>query len=65
MEQSRYPIVRRWTTEEHERLVTMAAAGSRPDAIASALGRTEKAVRGRAHLHNIPLRLLTLKRRSS
>nr|WP_247500370.1 hypothetical protein [Bradyrhizobium sp. 149] len=30
----------------------MAAAGSRPDEIAHALGRTEPAVRVRAHLHN-------------
>jgi hypothetical protein len=65
MDQSRYPLVKRWTPEEHERLVAMAAAGSRPGEIAGALGRTEKAIRGRAHLHNIPLRLVTLKRGSS
>ncbi|UFW44835.1 hypothetical protein [Bradyrhizobium sp. WSM471] len=41
----------------------MAAAGRRPDEIASALGRTEAAVRGRAHVHNIPLRLVTQKRK--
>ncbi|MCK1714021.1 Myb-like DNA-binding domain-containing protein [Bradyrhizobium sp. 143] len=58
MEQSRYPLVRRWTPEDHQRLVAMAAAGNRPDEIARALGRTEPAVRGRAHLHNIPLRLV-------
>ena len=64
MGQSRYPLVRRWTPEEHERLLAMAVAGSRPDEIARVLGRTEPAVRGRAHLHNIPLRLLTQKRSS-
>lgn len=63
MDQSRYPLVRRWTSEEHERLLAMAAAGSRPDEIARALGRTEPAVRGRANLHNNPLRLVTQKRR--
>ncbi|TYO60900.1 hypothetical protein FXV83_41210 [Bradyrhizobium hipponense] len=63
MVQSRLPLVRRWTPEEHQRLLTMAAAGSRPDEIASALGRTEAAVRGRAHLYNIPLRLVTQKRK--
>lgn len=62
MNQSRYPLVRRWTPEEHERLLKMAAAGSRPDEIAQALGRTEKAVRSRAHLHKIHWRLVTLKR---
>ena len=40
MEQSRYPLVRRWTPEDHQRLIAMAmaAAGSRPDDIARALG---------------------------
>ncbi|MGY4596352.1 transposase-like protein [Bradyrhizobium sp. GM22.5] len=64
MGQSRYPLVRRWTPEEHERLLAMAAAGSRPHEIARALGRTEAAVWGRAHLYNIPLRLVTPKRSS-
>ncbi|MCK1385086.1 Myb-like DNA-binding domain-containing protein [Bradyrhizobium sp. 21] len=63
MQQSRYPLLRRWTPEEHERLVAMAAAGRRPDEIARALGRTEPAVRGRANTHNIPLRLVTQQRR--
>ncbi|MCK1455181.1 Myb-like DNA-binding domain-containing protein [Bradyrhizobium sp. 35] len=62
MNQSRYPLVRRWTPEEHQRLLSLAAAGTRPDEIARALGRTEPAVRGRAHLHNIPLRLVARKR---
>jgi hypothetical protein len=35
--QSRYPLVRRWTLQEHERLLAMAAAGRRPDEIARAL----------------------------
>jgi hypothetical protein len=61
MAQSRYPLIRRWTPEEHQQLLAMAAAGRRPDAIAQALGRTEPAVRGRANLHNIPLRLVTQK----
>lgn len=43
MRKSRYPLVRRWTPEEHERLLVMAASGSRPDEIARALGRTELA----------------------
>jgi hypothetical protein len=40
MEQSRYPLVRRWTPEDHQRLIAMAmaAAGNRPDDIARALG---------------------------
>jgi hypothetical protein len=63
MEQSRYPLLRRGTPEEHQRLVAMAAAGRRPDEIASVLGRTEAAVRGRAHVHHIPLRLVTQKRK--
>jgi hypothetical protein len=43
MAQSRYPLIRRWTPEEHQQLLAMAAAGHRPDEIAQALGRTEPA----------------------
>lgn len=50
MAQSRYPLIRRWTPEEHQQLLVMAAAGRRPDEIAQALGRTEPAVGGRANL---------------
>lgn len=64
MAQSRYPLIRRWPPEEHQQLLAMAAAGCRPDEIAHALGRTEPAVRGRANLHNIPLRVVTQKRKS-
>lgn len=32
------PLVRRWTPEDHQRLIAMAAAGNRPDDIARALG---------------------------
>jgi len=65
MAQSRYPLIRRWTPEEHQQLLAMAAAGCRPSEIAQALGRTEPAVRGRANLHNIPLRLVAQKRKGS
>ncbi|MBW5438358.1 SANT/Myb domain-containing protein [Bradyrhizobium canariense] len=64
MAQSRLPLVRRWTPEEHQQLLAMAAAGRRPAEIARALGRTEPAVRGRANLHNILLRLVTQRRKS-
>lgn len=60
--QSRYPLLKRWTTEEHEQLKTMAEAGKRPDEIASALRRSEAAVRARAWQHGIDLRTVTGKR---
>ncbi|WP_245269537.1 hypothetical protein [Bradyrhizobium japonicum] len=49
-------------TEEHEQLKTMAEAGKRPDEIASALRRSEAAVRARAWQHGIDLRTVTGKR---
>jgi DNA-binding NarL/FixJ family response regulator len=52
---SHWPLVKRWTTEEHERLKEMASRGKRPDEIAAALQRTEKAVRARAWQHGIAL----------
>ena len=60
--QSRYPMLKKWTAEEHERLKAMAEAGRRPDEIARELGRSEAAVRVRAWQHGIGLRLVTRKR---
>ncbi|MBR0704431.1 hypothetical protein JQ599_31320 [Bradyrhizobium diazoefficiens] len=60
--QSRYPLLKRWTAEEHERLKAMAEAGRRPDEIALALNRSEAAVRVRAWQHGIALRTVTAKR---
>jgi hypothetical protein len=60
--QSRYPLLKRWTVEEHERLKAMAEAGARPDEIALELDRSEAAVRGRAWQHGISLRSVTAKR---
>ncbi|WP_247404987.1 MULTISPECIES: hypothetical protein [unclassified Bradyrhizobium] len=37
--QSRYPLLKKWTAEEHERLKALAEAGSRPDEIA---GRSQR-----------------------
>lgn len=54
MNQSGFPLVRRWTPEEHGRLMEMALEGKRPYEIARALSRTEPAVRGRAHLYKMP-----------
>ncbi|MFK4381513.1 SANT/Myb-like DNA-binding domain-containing protein [Bradyrhizobium sp. USDA 223] len=53
--QSRYPLLKRWTAEEHERLKALAEAGGRPDEIAAELNRTEAAVRVRAWQHGIAL----------
>lgn len=63
MAQSRLPLVPRGTPQEHQQLLAMAAARRRPDEIARALGSTEPVVRGRAHLHNIPSRLVMQKRK--
>lgn len=63
--QSHWPLVKRWTAEEHERLRTLAEAGMRPDEIASALARSEKAVRARAWQYGIALRLIAPKTSSS
>ncbi|WP_375860062.1 hypothetical protein [Bradyrhizobium tunisiense] len=60
--QSRYPLLKRWTAEEHERLKVMAEAGRRPDEIALELNRSEAAVRVRAWQHGIALRTVTAKR---
>jgi len=60
--QSRYPLLKKWTAEEHERLKALAEAGRRPDEIARELNRSEAAVRVRAWQHNIALRLVTSKR---
>lgn len=61
MAQSRLPLVPRGTPQEHQQLLAMARR--RPDEIARALGSTEPVVRGRAHLHNIPSRLVMQKRK--
>ena len=60
--QSRYPLLKKWTAEEHERLKALAEAGRRPDEIARELNRSEAAVRIRAWQHGIELRLVTAKR---
>jgi hypothetical protein len=60
--QLRYPLLRKWTAEEHEQLKSMAEQGNRPDEIAIKLGRSEAAIRVRAWQHGISLRLVTQKR---
>ena len=60
--QLRYPLLRKWTAEEHEQPKAMAEAGRRPDEIALELNRSEAAVRVRAWQHGIALRLVTQKR---
>lgn len=60
--QSSYPLLKKWTAEDHERLKSLAAAGVRPDEIAKQLNRSEAAVRVRAWQHGIALRLATNKR---
>ena len=65
LNQSSWPLIKRWTDEEHAQLKTMAAEGARVDEIALALNRSEKAVRARAAQHGIELRLVAVKSRSS
>ncbi|WP_339031731.1 hypothetical protein WHZ78_24190 [Bradyrhizobium symbiodeficiens] len=60
--QFRYPLLKKWTAQEHERLKALAEAGRRPDEIALELDRSEAAVRARAWQHGIGLRLVTQKR---
>ncbi|KRP93180.1 hypothetical protein AOQ72_26470 [Bradyrhizobium yuanmingense] len=60
--QSRYPLLKRWTADEHERLKALAEAGRRPDEIAAELNRSEAAVRVRAWQHGIALRGVSQKR---
>lgn len=60
--QSRYPLLKKWTAEEHQRLKAMAEAGRRPDEIALELNRSEAAIRVRAWQHGIALRLVIAKR---
>jgi DNA-binding NarL/FixJ family response regulator len=62
--QSRYPLLKKWTAEEHERLKEMAAEGRRPDEIAKELNRSEAAVRVRAWQHGIELRIVVPKRKA-
>jgi DNA-binding NarL/FixJ family response regulator len=64
LNQSSWPLIKRWTDEEHAQLKTMAAEGARVDEIALALNRSEKAVRARAAQHGIELRLVAVKSRS-
>jgi len=59
--QSTWPLVKRWTAEEHERLKALAESGVRADEIASMLARSEKAVRARAWQHGITLKLMAAK----
>lgn len=56
--QSSWPLIKRWTDEEHQRFKALAEVGVRAEDIASTLGRSEKAVRARAWQHGITLRLL-------
>ena len=44
-----------WTSEALRRLRELAALGTRVSDIASALGRSESAIRNKAGLHGIPL----------
>lgn len=60
--QSRYPLLKKWTADEHERLKALAEAGWRPEEIAADLNRSEPAVRARAWQHGITLRTVTQKR---
>ena len=60
--QSTWPLVKRWTAEDHDRLKALAESGMRADEIAATLACSEKAVRARAWQHGIPLRLLAPKR---
>ena len=60
--QSRYPLLKKRTAEEHQRLKAMAEAGHRPDEIALELNRSEAAVRVRAWQHGIALRSVMAKR---
>ncbi|MBW7968393.1 hypothetical protein [Bradyrhizobium sp. BR 10289] len=59
--QSTWPLVKRWTAEEHERLKALAASGLRADEIATTLARSEKAIRARAWQHGITLKLVAPK----
>jgi hypothetical protein len=63
LNQSSWPLIKRWTDEEHAQLKAMAASGARVDEIALALNRSEKAVRARAAQHGIDLRLIAVKPR--
>jgi DNA-binding NarL/FixJ family response regulator len=63
LNQSSWPLLKRWTDEEHAQLKSMAAEGARVEEIAQALNRSEKAVRARAWQHNIDLRLIAPKSR--
>jgi hypothetical protein len=61
---SRYPLLKKWTSEDHELLKSLALAGRRPNEIADKLQRTEAAIRVRAWQHGITLRRITQKRSS-
>jgi hypothetical protein len=45
-----------WSSEEVRRLKELAATGVAPESIASALRRTESAIRNKAGMHGISLR---------
>lgn len=61
LNQSGWPLIKRWTDEEHAQLKSMAAEGARVEEIAQALNRSEKAVRARAWQHDIDLRMIATK----
>jgi hypothetical protein len=60
--QSRYPLLKKWTAEDDQRLKSMAEAGCRPHVIAEKLRRSEAAVRARAWQQGLSLRLIYQKR---
>lgn len=61
--QTRYPLLKKWTPQDHARLKSLAESGRRPDEIARELDRSEAAVRARAWQYGIELRLVTQKRK--
>jgi hypothetical protein len=46
-----------WSSEDLRRLRELAATGTPLNAIAAALGRTSSAIRNKAGMHGIPLRV--------
>ncbi|WP_051462801.1 hypothetical protein [Bradyrhizobium sp. URHA0013] len=50
MGNDRYPIIKLWTPEDERQLREMIGRGCRPNEVAAALDRTQKAIRNRANL---------------
>jgi hypothetical protein len=59
------PETKRWTAEEDSILRQAALGGSSVAEITSKIGRRESAVRTRAYILRIPLRIVGIKRRVS